>query len=152
AARGLDRRHWSDYGLSDDPSWILNTSLGFILAGLAITLVFLIEYAAGWITITGFGWQRVNDTPYLLAFASYFGWMIIVGFYEELLFRGYQITNLAEGLHFQSISRQQAVSAALVVSSVLFGVGHYFNPNASWISTINVAIAGAMLAIPFIIT
>ncbi len=152
AAYGLDKRAWNEYGINFNHKWLKHCGLGFALAGAVMGLIFLIEYTAGWVTVTGYGWERTTETSYFWAFASYFLFMILVGFWEELVFRGYQILNLAEGFNGDSISRRQAVIAAAVLSSLLFGVLHAGNPNASWISTLNIAIAGGMLAFPFLIT
>lgn len=152
AARGLDRRPWSDFGLRFRRPHMRAYGLGFALAGLVMGFIFTIEYLAGWITVSGFGWQQLNDSPFLIAFGGYFLWMVIVGFYEELLFRGYHIVNLAEGLNMPGLGRRQAVLCAVGVSSLIFGIMHALNPNAGWISTLNIAFAGVMLAFPFIIT
>lgn len=152
AARGLDKRRWSEYGAALDKSWFLECVFGFALAALAVTVIFIIEYLAGWLTVTGFGWQTGVSQYYVWAFISYFLFMIFIGFYEELIFRGYQITNLAEGLNLPSVSRNHAAGLAVILTSLLFGVLHWQNPNATWLSTLNIAIAGLMLAFPFLVT
>jgi hypothetical protein len=42
--------------------------------------------------------------------------------------------------------------AAVLLSSIVFGVMHALNPNAGILSTLNITLAGAMLAFPFVIT
>ncbi len=152
AANGLDKRAWSEYGVTVNKSWSKECFLGFTLAALAIVLIFLIEYLAGWLTVTGFGWQQNSNDNFLWSFTAYFLFMLFVGFYEELIFRGYQIINLSEGLNMPSISRKQAALLAVILTSLLFGVLHWQNPNADWLSTLNIAAAGFMLAFPFLVT
>ncbi len=152
AAKGLDKRDWSDYGIYANKNWLKESCLGFILAGLAVTLIFLIEYTSGWLTVTGFGWQLSQNEPYLGAFISYFIFMILIGFYEELIFRGYQIVNLSEGLNISVNTRKQAAIGAVILTSLLFGLLHWRNPNANFLSTLNIAVAGLMLAFPFLVT
>ncbi len=152
AARGMDRRAVTDYGLESTPRMYQECMLGFFGAGFVMGLIFLVEFAAGWINITGFGWQHTNSTPYLLLFAGYLGWMIIVGIYEELVFRGYQIVNMAEGFNLPGTTKRQAALGSVVLSSLIFGILHATNPSAGLISTINVTLAGGMLALPFIIS
>jgi hypothetical protein len=78
--------------------------------------------------------------------------MMVVGFYEEYWTRGYQMKVLAEGLHVGSITPRVAVGAAVVITSIFFGVLHAGNPNASLISTVNITLAGMMLALPYVLT
>jgi membrane protease YdiL (CAAX protease family) len=152
AAKSLDKRPWQQFGVHFHGKSLLRCALAFLLAGAAMGIIFLIEYALGWLTFTGFGWQRVNASVYLLSLGSYFLLMILVGFYEELVFRGYHIVNISEGLNGPGLSRRQAVVGAVIISSVVFGAAHLINPNADWISTLNIGLAGALLALPFIIT
>jgi hypothetical protein len=78
--------------------------------------------------------------------------MLLVGFHEELFSRGYQVLNLSEGLNYPQLGKRGTVIIAVSTSSVLFGSLHLLNPNASAISTINIIIAGIVLAIPFVLT
>lgn len=152
AAKGLDNRPWQQFGVVFDKKHMREWAYGFVLAAIAMGIIFAIEYAVGWLTVTRFGWQQINASHYVLTFGGYFLFMVLVGFWEELVFRGYQIINASEGLNLPDIPRKQAVLLAVLISSVAFGIGHAFNPNAGWISTLNIILAGVMLAFPFIVT
>jgi membrane protease YdiL (CAAX protease family) len=153
SARGLDKRLWSDFGLSLNGRSIYHGVLGFVLAGIAMGIIFFIEYISGLLTVTGFGWaQPIHHISFIGSLLADLGFMIVVGFYEELVFRGYQIINLSEGLNFSGVSRKRAVWGAVILSSLIFGSMHVFNPDASLLSILIVALAGVMLAFPFIIT
>jgi len=52
--------------------------------------------------------------------------MALVGFWEELVFRGYILQNMAEGV---------GMTTAIVVSCLLYGLVHSANPNATLLST-----------------
>ena len=62
---------------------------------------------------------------------------------EELSFRGYALKWLMWSI---------GTPAALVISSILFGVGHLFNPGATFFSTLNTVLAGILLAVPYVRT
>jgi hypothetical protein len=61
--------------------------------------------------------------------------------------RGYHLRNLAEGLCSERISPRAAVLLATLISAGVFGLLHAGNDNATVISSINVALAGCMLAL-----
>lgn len=152
AAKFLDRRSVLDYGINIEQEWYRQLFAGLGIGTGAVSLVFLVGWSTGWVTITGYGWEKITPMPYTIWLGSYMAAMILVGFYEELLFRGYQLINLAEGLRVDQRSPQVAVIVAVLVSSVVFGLMHAGNPGASWVSTMNVILAGLVLAVPLILT
>lgn len=91
---------------------------------------------------------EINYTSVL----GYFLLMFSVGIYEELQFRGYLLKSLAQG--FSSISSNPLTGylIGMVLTSTLFGVAHALNPNASVISTVNIALAGFLLCLPIFVT
>lgn len=152
AATVLDKRPLTEYGISWSSPWKKELLVGLVLGAAAMTVIFIIEWFAGWIEVTGFGWDRVSPVPYYLWILSYFIAMVIIGFYEELIFRGYQILNMVEGFYSSKINLNTAVLFAIAISSVIFGVLHAGNPNATTISTLNIIFAGVIIAIPYLVT
>jgi hypothetical protein len=67
----------------------------------------------------------------------------LVGFYEELTFRGYYLHNLRDGL---------GLAPAVLLSSLVFALAHAGNPFASWTSTVGLIAAGLFLAYAWIRT
>lgn len=152
AARLLDKRPITDYGLSLNRRWWIDFGSGIVVAAIAISAIFILEWQLGWIAITGYGWEPVSQASFTGALLSSFFAMLLVGFYEEWFSRGYQILNLTEGLRYSKIGNSGAVAIATLTTSVLFGLLHYYNPNASVVSTFNIVLAGIVLAIPYILT
>ena len=77
---------------------------------------------------------------------------ILVGVREEVLFRGFLIKNLAEGLHLPNISSRAAVLLSYLLISILFGFLHAMNPNATLVSSLNLSLIGLLLGLGFILT
>ncbi len=152
AATGLDKRKLSGVGLEWSRKWQQEFLLGVVMAFVAQTVIFLIEWQSGWIEITGFGWQRVDEEFWIFSILFVLIQMLSVGFYEEVLFRGYPVRNLAEGFTLGKLSPKVGVVIAVFFTSSLFGIAHATNANASLISTSNIVLAGFMLALPYILT
>lgn len=152
AAKLWDKRNLKDYGLIWDKTWGKELGLGLLLGLIAMSLIFIIQWAAGWVEISGYGWERASTIPYPVWFLSYLFSMILIGFYEELIFRGYQIINMVEGFHSSATTLLKATILAVLISSTIFGLLHAGNDNATVISTLNIVLAGIMLAVPFLLT
>lgn len=150
--RWIDRRKISDFGFRFSRKWWREFFLGLLLGALLMGLIFLFGWLTGAIHITGFLKSYSNSGYFLMGFIQALIMYILVGFYEELLFRGYYLVNFSEGLRGKWISKRWALIAAWVISSVIFGLLHGDNPNASWTSTVNIIIAGIFLGLGIILT
>lgn len=150
--RFIDLKKLTDYGLRINKKWLKELFIGMVFGILAMVFIFLLEWSFGWVHIESFGWSRAGNLPYILQLSIYLVSMLFVGFYEELMFRGYQLTNLFEGFKGPRFSSGKAALAAVLISSAFFGLMHFENPNASWLSTVNIIGAGVMLALPFVVT
>ncbi|RNC83282.1 MAG: CPBP family intramembrane metalloprotease [Balneola sp.] len=151
--RFIDQRSsLKEAGISPSKTWFLEFFVGSIAAASAMSLIFGIQWLTGDITIQGYAWNRVSSTFWLIPALGYFVKMLSVGLYEELQFRSYLIPNMKEGLTFGKVTPVQASLLAVFLSSALFGVAHIFNPNATFFSTVNILLAGIMLAFPYLLT
>ena len=152
AGRFIDRRPFSDFGFRINTAWWKDFWFGIGLGGLLITTIFLVELAAGWIRPTGFFVTNRPDMGFPAAILIPLMIFIMVGFYEELLSRGYHLINLAEGLSGKFIKPRAAIFLATLISSAVFGIFHAANPNATVSSTLNICLAGIFLAAGFLLT
>jgi hypothetical protein len=150
--RFIDKRPMADYGLRLSGGWWLDLGFGLALGALLMTGVFLIEWAAGWLTITGSFQAARPDQSFAAALVWALVLFISVGIYEELLFRGYALRNLAEGLNLPRIGPRGAILIAWIGTSAIFGLAHATNPNATAISTLNIGLAGIFLGLGYVLT
>lgn len=150
AGRYLDHRVVGDLGLAIDGVWWRDLGAG---AALGVGLVGA-AYAAG----LGLGVYRATVDPAAPGGLALPAWlalvaatMVAVGVSEELLLRGYLLSNLAEGFA-ALVGRRVAVAAALSVSSVAFGLLHCPNPGSTSLGIVTVTLAGVMLGLGFVAT
>jgi membrane protease YdiL (CAAX protease family) len=143
ARRIFDRRSFVSLGFHFDRHTLRDLLVGFLIPGLLMGLIFLLELALGWLTIDRFTWDSVPLRQWmpetLLGLLIFMG----VGFYEELLARGYHFHNLEEGLN---------LPWALLLSSVIFALLHWANPYVSPFSILGLLAAGLYLGFAYLRT
>jgi len=109
---------------------------GFLLAlsilGIGTIILYFSKHLA-WTDITFSG----NDLFIEL------GMLLIVAFYEEMVFRGYVLNNLMESFNKW---------VALIISAILFTIFHLDNPGINIIPLINIFLAGVLLGINYVYT
>jgi len=150
--RQIDQRALTDIGLRLDGRWVADLCFGLVLGAGLMTLIFLAELGLGWLSITAYLHTTVPNTPFRVAIWQPIFLFLAVGINEEILSRGYQLRNLAEGLNSSVISPQSAVIIAWLLSSLIFGFLHIFNPNSTWVSTLALMLAGIMLGLGYVLT
>lgn len=155
----IDRRRLADLGLRFDRQWWRDCAFGLGLGLVLPTAVFLVELAAGWLTVTGL---VVTNQGALLAFGTAPVWFALplvvlffvgVSVFEELIVRGYLLTNVAEGFAgFWRFGTRAAITIALLVTAGIFGVLHASNPNATTLSVVNITLFGIFLGLGYVLT
>ena len=147
----IDRRVIADIGLGIDRDWWVDLVFGAVLGGVLMSGIFVVALFAGWIRIKNTLVVEGLSTGFAGAFVMMLVFWLISGVSEELLLRGYLLTNIAEGLAGY-VSERVAVGMAVLVTSSLFGLLHAANPNASAVSIFGIGIAGVMLAAGYLLT
>ena len=153
ACRFLDRRPFSGLGLElRERTWWIDFGFGLFVGALLMTGIFLVQLAAGWVVIVGVFETTSGGGLFLPAVFAAIVALVSVGIHEELLFRGYEIKNAAEGLNFGALGPKGAILLAWALSSIFFGLLHLQNPNASLASSVNIAFAGLLLGVGYVLT
>jgi len=128
----LDKRSVVSLGLRFDSLAVKDLAFGWLLSGALAGMFFVILWTTDMLEVSGMAWYR---GAWLLPLLGYFALHLMVGYWEELFFRGYLYDNLKDGL---------GVVLAIIVSCVLYGIVHLTNPNASLLSTSITVIFGFM--------
>ena len=106
-----------------------------LAAGLGLGILF-ISILIGILTLTGdYKFVGFNiSTDLLLGLIMFIG----VGFYEEILVRG---------VFQHTIHRKHSIIWAILISSVLFSIMHFENPNIGNMPAVNLFLAGVLFSI-----
>ncbi|NRB50642.1 MAG: CPBP family intramembrane metalloprotease [Saprospiraceae bacterium] len=131
----IDKDSWLLIGLKDVKGWPnfwYGTALG---AGMVST---------GYVLMLIFGVATFEAGNFV--FGSFLAWLIfflIQPFFEELLFRGYVL---------RLVERYFSTWAAIIISSILFGLVHAPNDNFSIIGLLSIALSGLLMGWLFVRT
>ncbi len=137
ARRFIDRRSFRSLGFHIDKHTLTDLAFGFCLPALMMGLIFAFEWGMGWLHIEGWMWNAAPPASVFTGLLGGLATFIIVGYYEELLFRGYHLQNMIEGTN---------MSWALFLSSAVFSILHSGNPSSTWASTLGLLAAGYFMA------
>lgn len=110
---------------------------GFFLAPALLGLAAIAVLLSGHLEWTDIIWEPTT------LFIS-FGWIALIAFSEELVFRGYILGNLMEWLPNKWI--------ALGITSILFAAYHAITPGIHTLAFVNLFLAGILLGINYIFT
>lgn len=141
ARRWLDKRSFVSLGLHWNSEASRDLLVGIVIPALMMGLIFLAEWAFGWLEFSAFVWQLNPGQG--IAIGYWAAAFLMVGFYEELLSRGYWLQNMAAGL---------GLPLGVFLSSAVFAISHMANPGASIPSTLGLLAAGYFLAFAYLRT
>lgn len=99
-----------DYGLQIEVSLVLSLALGVFLAVTSLVLIFGIEWLCGWIT-----WNLKPNLSFLSLSLPLLGLGLGVGLIEELVFRGFLLSELRQ---------DYSLIIAALIASVIFALLH----------------------------
>jgi len=143
ARRFLDKRPCTSLGFKIDKHVLFDILAGIIITFIMMGLIFFAMQSLGWLKFKSFAWN--TDPAQVVVFQTllFFVTFILVGFNEEVLFRGYHLQTITSGLN---------LFWGLIISSIIFGGLHLANPNATWVSAAGIFFAGLFLAYGYVRT
>ena len=143
ARRYLDRRSFTSLGLRVNSQALIDILFGIGLTGLMMGLIFIVLWAVSWLQIESFAWQVENWGNVAASILAVVALFTFVSWQEELLTRGYWLQNLSAGL---------SQSLGVLLSSAVFALAHWFNPNLNWQGLLGLFLAGLFLAYGYLRT
>jgi len=142
----LDRLSFGALGLTWQRGWQREVLLGCVMSVVMMTVVVTLQALGGGTRLTLNPMLTMNQGGIVTVANSTIVALvlfILAGAFEELLFRGYP---------FQTLLRGAPTIVPLLLLSILFGAGHWSNPNRTIFSTANTVLAGIWLAVAYLKT
>jgi membrane protease YdiL (CAAX protease family) len=151
SSKFLDKRDLKRTLFNINSIWVKQLGIGAALGFILIAINFLLLFS--------FSNVYVNLSIFDGNFLAFFGKIVIrfIGFFavavnEEIYVRGYLLTNISEIVYKQDSKPNISIYIGLIITSVLFGFLHYFNFNATVISSINLAFIGLLYGYAYVAT
>lgn len=119
---------------------IKDLGFGLLLGAVSIIVIFIVLLLTGHIKLIN-SFSNPEFTVYTISFLIMF---ILVGFFEEIFFRGYVVSTM--------VSRGNRKWVVYVFSALLFSIVHGTNPNVSMLGLVNIALVGLLFVYMFDIT
>jgi hypothetical protein len=137
-ARAVDHKPLAAFGVAFHEKWHRDLVFGFIVGcGMLGVLV------AGCVAVGALDARWAASDRTSLELTATVLVLLISAANEELIFRSYPLQVLMRGM---------GVWPAVVFISLIFGLMHASNPNASILGTVNTVLAGAMLSMAYVKT
>jgi membrane protease YdiL (CAAX protease family) len=138
--RILEQRPLGSVGFAFHPRWRNELATGLIAGTVMMLAVAAAEALLG---VASFSRAPGSGGKTVLAGVFVFLLFAAAAADEELIFRGYP---------FQRLVELAGSVIAVIVVAALFGAAHLRNPSPTWISTLNTALVGVLLAICYLRT
>ncbi|MFH1681082.1 MAG: CPBP family intramembrane glutamic endopeptidase, partial [Candidatus Eisenbacteria bacterium] len=135
--RRFDRRPVAGLGLGLHPRWFRELALGLLLGALLIAAIAGAIAAAGGLSLTR---SELPPSSVFRFALLYFLLFVEVALFEEILFRGYILQVLAEGI---------GKVRASVLLSAIFGLVHAFNEGGTAPGALSTGLAGLLLSLAY---
>lgn len=133
----LDKRPFASMGLTIHRRALSELGKGLAVGFGMLCLAVGIMWALGHHDLK---WPEEQTEYFLTGFLINALLFIIVGFNEEIIFRGYVFQSMIEGTNFW---------IATLFWSFLFGIAHMGNPNVSPFGIANIVLAGILLSLAY---
>jgi len=146
----IDKASFISLGLKIDKAAVLDVISGVVNSAIVMAGIYFTMLYTGLIEFKGYSWWTDSAGPdvhlsiaILPVILAVFWELVVVAWWEELVFRGIILQNMMMGM---------GLVWAVIVSSLLFGLVHGGNPSATLLSTIMIACVTPLLIYAYLKT
>lgn len=140
ALKAMERKPFSSVGLQVQGNWLALFFLGVGVSALMMGIIFTAQLTGGILEVR---FIQVTVGQGLATFLNGLALFVMVGFGEEILFRGYPM---------QLLARAWGLPVSILACSVVFALFHFFNPNTTFFSLANIFLAGVWLGTAYAVS
>ncbi len=152
STRVFNREPLSLFGFCFSKAWWTDFFVGCVLGVVLNASVFLVEWRFGWISIKHLFLNNVAEFPFAVVLSIGFVNFLLVALFEETVARGYPLRNFAQGLSGTPLGPRKAILLCWLLTSFVFGFGHYSNPHATLLELLSISTAGLLMGLGYILT
>jgi hypothetical protein len=134
--RFVDHRPPQTFGIGFLPQWQRDLGKGLGLGAVMVAFLLLGCFTLGYVRI---GWTATQVPASTLI--GTLTLLLLAAANEELIFRGFPLQVLIEAI---------GTWPAIIALSILFGLAHSGNPNASLLGMANTILAGVLLSVAYV--
>jgi uncharacterized protein len=138
--RYVNKKPFGAIGLTFHAHTVRELGMGLLLGLLMMAGIFLVEYLAGFVRLE---WRDYSAGQMIGTLGYAFVFFAAAAFVEELLFRGYA---------FQTVIQWITFLPATIGFAIMFALAHFYNPNVTVLSLVNVGLAGVWLSFAYMKT
>ena len=146
-ARFLNRRPVHAFGLNVDQQWMTDGFAGIIIGAAIPTGTTIIGLTGGWFSIVAPEYDPIQ--PFVREICLVIVVTACIAVTEEIVFRGYILTNAIEGFDLRWLSSQMTIASAWSISTLLFASTH---PSPTLVDRVHFLGAGFLLGLAYLLT
>ncbi|MDQ2714996.1 MAG: CPBP family intramembrane metalloprotease [Chloroflexota bacterium] len=150
--RLFNREALALFGFRFSKAWWADFLFGCLLGFALNAGVFLVEWLVGWVSIKQLFSNGVTSFPFAVVLCMGFVNFLLVALFEETLARGYPLRNFAQACNIAALGPQKAILLCWLLTSFVFGFGHYANPHVTVLELLSISIAGLLMGLGYIFT
>jgi len=146
----IDKESLASLGLQCNKLAIFDLIMGIVTGALIMTGMYFTLLYSGLINFEGFSWWTENDennaafsSAGILIMLGMIVQFAVVAWWEEIAFRGIILQNISKGL---------GLKWGVVLSTILFGLIHFGNPDATILSTFLIMLVTLQLVYAYLKT
>ena len=150
--RFFDKSSFKKYGLQLNKKWFYKFCYGCLIAGIQLCLFFVLLYYTANLTIIDTFVSSSSEHSFVYGFISEMFRQFGVGIYEEIFSRAFLFFIIYEMLRSFKMNAKTSVIISVLFNSLLFGLMHIGNDNATWYTSLNLSMYILTLCLPFLLT
>lgn len=152
STRVFNRERLSLFGFRFRKVWWTDFFVGCVLGVVLNASVFLVEWLFGWVSIKHLFFNGVAEIPFAVVLCVGFVNFLLIALFEETSARGYPLRNFAQGLSGTPLGPRKAMLLCWLLTSFVFGFGHYSNPHATLLELLSISTAGLLFGLGYLFT